>query len=100
MMVMIYAEGDGTLMKQIELILTVFFSLRKKLERGSPLLPIRHSLFAFIRTLNFRMIMVYAEGDGTQRTQIYSNAEFYDDYDLRGRGWYTEVTDLLERRFL
>jgi hypothetical protein len=54
-------------MKQIELILTVFFSLRKKLERGSPLLPIRHSLFTFIRTQNF---MIYAEGDGTLMKQI------------------------------
>jgi hypothetical protein len=62
MIIMILGEGDGTLMKQIELILTGFFSLRKMLERGSPLFPNRHSLFAFIRTLNFMIIMIYAEG--------------------------------------
>jgi hypothetical protein len=42
MMIMIFAEGDGTLMKQIELILTGFFSLRKRLERGSPLFANRY----------------------------------------------------------
>jgi len=43
------------------------------------------------------MIKIYAEGDGTLRTQIYWNADYYYYYDLRRRGWYTEDTDLLER---
>ena len=28
------------------------------------------------------MIKIYAEGDGTLRTQIYWNADYYDDYDF------------------
>jgi hypothetical protein len=39
------------------------------------------------------MIMIFAEGDGTLMKQNYWNAEFYDDYDFRGRGWYTDETD-------
>ena len=85
---MIYAEGDGTLMKQIELILTGFFSLRKKLERGSPLLPIRHSLFALIRTQNFMMIKMYAEGDGTLMKQIEL---IHTDFFPFGKSWNAEA---------
>jgi len=49
------------------------------------------------------IIMIFAEGDGTQRTQIYWNADYYDYYDFRGRDGTQRTqmklgnTDLLER---
>ena len=69
MIIMIYAEGDGTLRAQIRLNSTDFF-LAEKVGTRKP--PIANSPFAI---------------------RCNSNAEFYDDYDLRRGGWYTDETD-------